>query len=106
MPNAILAQTIQQGKASYYADKFHGKSTANGEIYHGDSLTAAHRKFPFGTVVKVTNLKNKKTVFVRINDRGPFVKDRIIDLSKKAMEMLGGLKAGVIEVRLEIETSQ
>lgn len=90
------------GKASYYADKYHGRKTANGEIYHKNKLTCAHKKLPFGTICKVTNLANGKSVKVRVNDRGPFVKGRIVDLSYKAMKIVDGLKAGVIEVELEI----
>jgi len=98
----IHAQEIQHGKAAYYSDKFQGNTTASGEIYDKDSLTAAHRSIPFGTLVKVTNIKNHKSVVVRINDRGPYVKKRIIDLSRKAMKILEGIEDGVIEVVLEI----
>ncbi len=96
----VLAQSTERGKASYYADKFEGQSTASGELYHQDSLTAAHRTYPFGTRVKVTNVKNQRSVMVRINDRGPFVKGRVVDLSRKAMDILGGLKQGLIEVEV------
>ncbi|WP_343031421.1 septal ring lytic transglycosylase RlpA family protein [Xanthovirga aplysinae] len=92
----------QTGLASYYANKFEGRLTANGERFSNAAFTAAHRTLPFGTQVKVTNLKNKKSVVVRINDRGPFVKGRIIDLSSTAMMKLGGISAGLIKVRLEI----
>ena len=71
-------------------------------MYHKDLLTAAHRTIPFGTKVKVTNLQNGKTVVVKINDRGPFIKGRIIDLSRRAMETLGGLSTGIIDVKIEI----
>ena len=88
----------QTGQASYYADKFDGRKTANGEIFDQDKLTAAHKTLPFGTIVKVTNLTNNKTVIVRINDRGPFVAGRIIDLSKAAAKKIDLISAGVVKV--------
>ncbi len=100
--NKATAQTVAHGKASYYSDKFEGRITASGEPYSKDSLTAAHRTLPFGTKVKVTNVKNKAQIIVRINDRGPHIKGRIIDLSRKAMEKLHGIHAGLIEVKVEI----
>ena len=90
------------GKASYYGDKHQGKSTASGEIYDKNKLTCAHKTFPFETICKVTNLANDKSVIVRVNDRGPFVRGRIIDLSYKAMETIDGLKTGIIDVRVEV----
>lgn len=93
---------VTTGLASYYADKFVGRMTANGEIYSHDLLTAAHRTIPFGTYVKVTNLKDNSEVIVRINDRGPFVDGRIIDLSKEAARKLNILSRGVAEVVIEI----
>ncbi len=90
------------GMASYYADKFHGRMTANGEIYDMYAMTAAHKKLAFGTIVKVTYLSNGKSVRVRINDRGPFVKGREIDLSLGAAEKIGMVQSGVGKVRLEI----
>jgi len=95
-------RNIIYGKASYYGPKFHGRKTANGEIFDQNALTAAHRSLPFGTMCKVTNRANKKSVIVRINDRGPFVRNRILDLSYQAMKMLDGLQSGVINVRIEI----
>ncbi|MDH5474415.1 MAG: septal ring lytic transglycosylase RlpA family protein [Cyclobacteriaceae bacterium] len=92
----------QTGKASYYADKFEGRTTANGEKYKHTKLTAAHRLLPFGTVVKVTNIKNGKSVEVRVNDRGPFVNGRIIDLSKMAAERLDFIHDGITEVKVEV----
>lgn len=91
----------QTGKASFYADKFQGRNTANGEKFSQRKRTAAHQTLPFGTKVKVRNIKNGKTVKVRINDRGPFVPGRIIDLSKKAAKKLGMLQDGVVEVELK-----
>ncbi|MBS9523934.1 septal ring lytic transglycosylase RlpA family protein [Litoribacter ruber] len=90
----------QSGKASYYANKFQGRKTANGEIYSHNKLTAAHRTLPFGTQVKVTNLKNGKTVTVRINDRGPFVKGRVIDLSRSAARKIDMIRDGVVNVEI------
>ncbi len=78
----------QTGIASWYGSKFHGRTTANGETYNMYEMTAAHRDLPFGTMVKVVNPKNGKSVVVRINDRGPFIEGRIIDLSKKAAEKI------------------
>lgn len=95
------AQKID-GKASYYADKFEGRTTANGEKYKHSKLTAAHKVLPFGTKVKVTNKSNGNTVIVRINDRGPFVEDRIIDLSKSAAEKLDFIHDGIAEVTIEV----
>ena len=90
------------GTASYYADKFHGRKTANGEIFNMHDLTAAHNTLPFGTIVRVTNLGNNKSVKLRINDRGPFVKDRIIDVSLAAAKELDMLGTGTAEVRIDI----
>lgn len=90
------------GTASYYADKFHGRKTANGEIFNMHDLTAAHKTLPFGTIVRVTNLSNNKSVKLRINDRGPFVKDRIIDVSLAAAKELDMLGTGTAEVRIDI----
>lgn len=95
------AAAVQEGEASYYADKLDGNKTASGEIYRKDGLTAAHRSLPFGTRVKVTYLKTGKSVEVVINDRGPHVKGRIIDLSRAAARVLGLIEDGHGEVRLE-----
>ncbi len=91
----------ERGKASYYHDKFQGRTTANGEKYKKGKLTAAHRTLPFGTKVKVINQSNGKKVRVRINDRGPFVGGRIIDLSKKAARRIDMMDAGVTEVKIK-----
>lgn len=88
--------------ASYYADKFHGRKTSNGEIFNMYDFTAAHKTLPFNTKVKVTNLENGKSVIVRINDRGPFAAGREIDLSKAAASELGMLKSGTAQVSLQI----
>lgn len=89
------------GIASYYGGKFHGRRTASGEIFDKNAMTAAHRSLPFGTKVKVTNLRNGRTVLVRVNDRGPHVRGRIIDLSHAAAKKIG-LK-GVVRVKLEVQ---
>lgn len=88
--------------ASYYAEKYHGRKTSNGETFNMYDLTAAHKTLPFNTKVKVTNLSNGKSVVVRINDRGPFVKGREIDLSKAAAVKIGMIKSGTAKVSLEI----
>jgi rare lipoprotein A len=93
---------IQTGKASFYADKFEGRQTASGEIYTHNKATAAHRKLDFGTKVRVTNLANNKSVVVVINDRGPFIRGRIIDLSKSAAQVLGFVGNGVADVNIEV----
>jgi rare lipoprotein A len=90
------------GKASYYADTLHGRPTASGERYDRNGYTAAHRSLPFGTRVLVTNRHNGRKVKVRINDRGPFVAGRIIDLSYAAAAKLNMLKAGVVPVEVTI----
>ena len=89
-----------QGKASYYANKFHGRRTSSGEFFNQDSLTCAHRTLPFGTYLKVKNQKNGKEVIVRVNDRGPFVKGRVVDLSRAAAEQIGMLQSGVATVEV------
>ena len=92
----------QTGVASWYGPKFHGRTTANGERYNMMDLTAAHKTLPFGTFVMVTNRGNKRGIVVRINDRGPFVHGRIIDLSYAAAKVIGGSTSGVISVELRI----
>ena len=90
------------GQASWYGKKFHGKLTASGETYNMRAYTAAHKTLPFGTVVRVINTTNSKSVEVKINDRGPFVSGRVIDLSQKAFEQIGSTNQGVVPVRIEI----
>ncbi|AYD49187.1 septal ring lytic transglycosylase RlpA family protein [Arachidicoccus soli] len=96
----------ETGKASYYAGKFIGRKTANGETFRKRKLTAASKTLPFGTRVKVTNLSNGRSVKVRINDRGPFVKGRIIDLSWKAAKRIDMLNAGVVPVQLKYKKTK
>ncbi|MEB0079453.1 septal ring lytic transglycosylase RlpA family protein [Pseudomonas sp. CCI3.2] len=91
----------ETGSASFYGAKHQGKRTASGERFDQNSLTAAHRDLPFGTRLLVTNLDNNKTVEVRVNDRGPHTRGRLIDLSRKAAEQLGMLGAGVAQVRVQ-----
>lgn len=93
----------KRAHASYYADKFNGRKTASGKLYDGNKLTAAHKKLPFGTIVRVTNELNGKSVIVEVNDRGPFVRGREIDLSKKAfMNIANNKRSGLLYVNLEI----
>ncbi len=92
----------EKGQASYYADKFQGRSTASGEKYDKKKLTGAHRTLPFGTVVRVTNTANGKSVEVRINDRGPFKAGRVVDVSRAAAEKLDMIRAGVVNCTVEV----
>jgi len=92
----------ESGVASWYGYPYHGRHAANGEIYDMEKLTAAHRTLPFGTLVRVVNLRNQKAVDVRINDRGPFVEGRVIDLSKAAARAIDLLQPGVTPVRVEV----
>lgn len=105
---SIFAQTgfVQEGKASFYADKFEGRVTASGERYSHQKATCAHLSLPFGSLVKVTNLSNNVSMVLRVNDRGPFVPNRIIDLSRSAAEKLGLLPDGLAEVRIELLDEQ
>lgn len=91
----------QEGMASWYGKNHHGKTTANGEPFDMNAMTAAHRSLPFGTVVRVTNLSSKRSVKVRINDRGPYSNGRIIDLSAQAARELGIADHGIARVRIE-----
>lgn len=99
LPYSVFAQ--QKGKASYYSDKFHGRKTSSGQLYHKDSLTCAHKTYPFGTLLEVRNPKNGKSIVVEVTDRGPFSRNRIIDLSHAAAKHLGIIKQGVALVELE-----
>jgi len=91
----------EEGTASWYGIEFHGKKTANGEIYNIDDITAAHPTLPLPSLIKITNLNNNKSAIVRVNDRGPFAKNRIIDVSKKTSEILGFKNKGTTKVRVE-----
>lgn len=94
------AMVLEEGVASWYGSKFHGKLTANGETYNMNDITAAHKTLPFNTVVQVDNLDNGESIVVRINDRGPYVGNRIIDLSREAARRIGMEEAGTANVRL------
>ena len=96
------AADVQEGEASYYADSLNGNKTASGEPYNKNAFSAAHHSLPFGTKVKVTYLKSGQSVEVVINDRGPYAKDRIIDLSGAAAKKIGLTDAGHGKVRLEV----
>ena len=96
------AADISSGVVSWYGGKFHGRKTASGERYDKNELTAAHKTLPFGTKVKVTNTRNGKSVVVEINDRGPFVKSRVLDLREAAFKEIGHTNTGVMHVEYEI----
>ncbi len=102
----ILQAQTQTGQASFYADFFEGRSTASGEKYHAGKATAAHKTFPFGTVLKVTNLANNESAEVTVNDRGPFVAGRIIDVTKSVAAKLGFVDKGVANVKIEVVTRE
>ena len=91
----------EYGKASYYANKYQGRKTSSGQRFDQNKPTAAHRTLPFGTKVKVTNLANSKSVVVAVNDRGPFTKGRVIDLSRSAFSAIGNTASGVLKVKVE-----
>jgi rare lipoprotein A len=93
---------VQYGEASYYGKDFHGRKTASGETFDMYAMTCAHKTLPFNTRVKVTNMNNKKSVIVRVNDRGPFVKGRIIDLSYGAAKKIDLVSVGVTKIKLEV----
>ena len=92
---------MQKGIASYYADRFQGRKTASGERYQKEALTAAHKTLPLGTKARITNLKNGKSVVVKVNDRGPRTKGHVVDLSGRAARELGMTGAGLAQVRVE-----
>lgn len=93
---------VKTSYASYYHDKFNGRKTASGQIFSNSKLTAAHRTLPFGTKVKVTNLRNGESVVVTINDRGPFHSSRALDLSKAAFDEIGNLSKGTMPIEYQI----
>ncbi len=99
---ALSLSAAEEGLASWYAGKFQGRRTASGEIFDTKLMTAAHKTLPFGTLVRVRNLDNGREVVVRINDRGPFVDGRVIDLSRAAAEAIGLIGPGTGQVRLEV----
>ncbi|AFM06166.1 rare lipoprotein A [Bernardetia litoralis DSM 6794] len=93
----------EEGIASYYADKYEGRPTASGETFRQDLLTAAHKTLPFGTMVTITNLKNGKKIRVKINDRGPFVAGRIIDVTSRGARELDFINDGIVNVKIEYD---
>ena len=99
---SLIAQDDEFGIASYYSDLFQGKPTASGELYDKAKLTAAHKTLPFGTLVKVTRLDNNKSVQVRVNDRGPFISGRIIELSREAASRVDLIQDGATRVKVEV----
>lgn len=98
----LFAQNSGSGNASWYGDEFTGKKTSSGEVFDPNSYTAAHKTLPFNTKLKVTNLKNNKSVVVRVNDRGPFVVNRILDVSKQAAMVLDMLSGGIASIKYEV----
>jgi len=101
-PSFNKSKMVYKGISSYYGPKFHGKLTANGEIFDMYGVTAAHKEFPFNTVTRVTNENNGKSLIIRINDRGPYVGDRILDCSFGAAKKLGFVSEGTAPVKIEI----
>ena len=97
-----VPEWIQQGRVSWYGPGFHGRRTANGEVFDTHELTMAHRSLPMGTSVRVTNLENGRSVVLRVNDRGPYVRGRVADLSHAAAERLGFVDDGVVPARIEL----
>jgi rare lipoprotein A len=101
-PSAIPREQSLTGEASWYGEEFEGNTTASGEVYDSNGLTAAHPTLPFGTTVRVTNLSNSKNLLLRINDRGPYIGRRLIDVSWNAAKRLGFVDAGTTPVRVEV----
>lgn len=97
----LNAQNVELGLASYYSDDFHGRSTAYGDVYNKNELTCAHKRYPYGTMLRVTNMTNNKTVRVKVIDKGPFIKGRVVDLSRRAAELLGFFGEGTAQVKVE-----
>ncbi|MEM8725376.1 MAG: septal ring lytic transglycosylase RlpA family protein [Pseudomonadota bacterium] len=101
-PQDQVVRSLGAGVASYYGRRFHGRRTANGERFNMRAMTAAHRTLPFGTKVRVTNPRNGRSVVVRVNDRGPFIRGRSIDLSRAAAEKIGMISRGHARVNMEV----
>ncbi len=99
---SLNAQSEEFGVASYYADAFDGRKTASAEVYNKNGMTAAHKELPFGTMIRVTRLDNNRSVVVRVNDRGPFISGRIVELSKAAAQKIGLIRDGIAEVKVEV----
>jgi len=101
-PACVPTRTfLQEGTASWYGRPYHGRQTASGQIYNMHNFTAAHRSLPFGSRIRVTNLRNGRSVLLTVNDRGPFIRGRIIDVSYRAARALNFVRAGLVPVRLE-----
>ena len=100
--NEVMVRDSERGKASYYADKYQGRKTASGQRLNNSAMTAAHKTLPFGTRVRDTNIKNGKTVDVVINDRGPFVRGRVIDLARAAFVKIEDLRMGLADVEVVV----
>jgi rare lipoprotein A len=98
----VPQEKAEIGVASWYGEEFQGNETASGEIYDLNGLTAAHPTLPFGTTVRVTNLKNNKEILLRVNDRGPYIGQRVIDVSLAAAKRLGFVYEGITQVRIEV----
>lgn len=92
----------ETGRASYYSTRFHGKKTSFGEVHRSTELSAAHRTYPYNTMLEITNLNNNEKVIVRVNDRGPYSKNRLVDISKEAAKLLGILAKGVANVSVKV----
>ena len=101
-PEKAASADSSEGKVAYYGKKFNGRKTASGERFNAGAMTMAHKTLPFGTMVKVTNIKNSKSVIVRVNDRGPSTPDRIGDLTSGAASKIGLISTGVIDAKLEV----
>jgi rare lipoprotein A len=103
--SSTVSTMATSGVASYYHNKFNGRKTASGEVFSNNKLTAAHRTYPFGTYLKVTNVANGKSVVVKVNDRGPFTKGKELDLSRKAfMDITDNPNKGNLQVNIEVVT--
>ena len=103
--SSAVSTMATTGVASYYHNKFNGRKTASGEVFSNNKLTAAHRTYPFGTYLKVTNVANGKSVMVKVNDRGPFTKEKELDLSRKAfMDITDNPNKGNLQVNIEVVT--
>lgn len=103
--SSAVSTMATTGVASYYHNKFNGRKTASGEVFSNNKLTAAHRTYPFGTYLKVTNVANGKSVVVKVNDRGPFTKEKELDLSRKAfMDITDNPNKGNLQVNIEVVT--
>ncbi|MFA9500733.1 septal ring lytic transglycosylase RlpA family protein [Mannheimia sp. E30BD] len=98
----VTSKHFQTGVASYYANKFNGRRTANGEIFSNAKLTAAHKTLPFGTLIEVTNIRNGRSVIVRVNDRGPYAHARVVDLSSAAAKKIGMHHSGIAKVKIAV----